>query len=158
MNLSRNTYCQMVNMLTLIPLVSLLLRFSSIRLLLRMVKKPPVSNKCATNLFKSLSLIFVEIFIVTSSFPVVLLFMRVYQTGLRWNLMLFVHKAIWLKLLLRRIVTYLYGVVVLSSHLFLCSNHNGLPNKNMKKTVLKSSIESAFEKFWSLSNNSRVHN
>jgi hypothetical protein len=57
------------------------------------------------------------------------------------------------KLLLKKIVTTLYGLVVLHLHLFLLSNHNGLLSKNMKKMVPKSSIENAYEHVKSLDYN-----
>jgi len=145
LNLARITFYPMVSLSLLILLVSSPLRLSSTLVLSRKVMKPPVCIKCATNLLKSVTSIFVEISMVTLSSLVVLLSMRVSPTDLRRNSMLFALKEVWSRLLLKRIVTTLYGLVVLLLLHFLLLNHNGLLNKNMRKMVLKSSIENAYE-------------
>jgi len=59
--------------------------------------------------------------------------------------MQYAHKQTWLKLLLLQIDITQCGLVVQHNVLSQLSKVNGLPNRNMKKTELKSFIENAYE-------------
>jgi len=135
----------MVKPLMLMLLDSWHQRLFSTQVLSRREMKLQVCTLCASVLHKNVILILEKISTVTSFFLEVPLFTRVFQIDLRKNSMPCAHNKTWLRLLLVQIDTTLSGLVVPLFLLSLLSRLNGLPRMSLKRMVLKSFIENAYD-------------
>merc|ERR1711939_349369 len=95
---------------------------------------------------KNAILILEKSFMETLFFQVALLYMKVFQTDLRKNLMQCAQCRTLLKLLQVLIDITQSGQVDLHSHPLLLSNLNGLQKKSLKRMVPRLSIENAYER------------
>ena len=128
---------------------SVLQKLFSTQASLRREMKPQVWSPWLKQPLMNVIWILEKISIRTSFSPEELLYMRVSQTELSKISMLFAQNKIVLKSLPLPTDTIQSGPVVPLFHLSPPSKLHGSPRMSTKKTVLRSSIENAFESFLS---------